>query len=85
MAADTASRKRTFAQVVFGLLSGLPWWIIIVALVGIVVAFSVLTDVRYLDAIYFLFDLPWDRELLAEIPEGNLTVDFLLLLLSSQL
>jgi polar amino acid transport system permease protein len=64
--------KRAFAQGLFELLGAVPWWGVIVAIVGVVVAYSVLTDVRYLDAIAFLLDLPWDKERVAEVPiEGE--------------
>jgi polar amino acid transport system permease protein len=57
---------------VFDFLGHVPWWVVIVAIVGIVVAYSVLSDVQYREAIYFLFDLPWNKELIGEIPvEGD--------------
>ena len=40
-----------------------PWWGIIILIVGVIVAYSVLTSTRYMDAIYFIFDLPWNRQL----------------------
>ncbi|RME48884.1 MAG: hypothetical protein D6796_05690, partial [Caldilineae bacterium] len=40
----------------------IPWWGVIILLVGVVVGFSVLTSTQYLDAIYFIFDLPWNRD-----------------------
>ncbi len=62
-----AQSRRASTEGIYRLLRNLPWWAVIVAIVGIVVVFSVLTDARYLDAIYFVFDLPWDKELVAEI------------------
>lgn len=71
MSSDVQPRRAS-TEGVYRLLRNLPWWAVIIAIVGIVVAFSVLTDARYLDAIYFVFDLPWDKELIAEIPiEGE--------------
>jgi len=71
MSSDVQPRRAS-TEGIYHLLRHLPWWAIIIAIVGIVVAFSVLTDARYLDAIYFVFDLPWDKELIAEIPiEGE--------------
>ena len=62
-----------FLILLFDLLGQIPWWGVIVALVGLVVAFTVLTDARYLDAIYFIFDLPWNKALVGEVPvEGDL-------------
>ncbi len=39
----------------------IPWWGIIILIVGVIVGYSVLTDSRYLDALYFIFDLPWNK------------------------
>lgn len=68
--------RRAATESVYRLLNRIPWWGVIVAIVGIVVGFGVLSSGRYLDAIYFLFDLPWDRELLAEIPVEGETWSF---------
>ncbi|MCS7259463.1 MAG: amino acid ABC transporter permease [Anaerolineae bacterium] len=43
----------------------IPWWGIIVLLVGVVVGFSALTNTRYIDALYFIFDLPWNKTAIA--------------------
>jgi hypothetical protein len=43
----------------------IPWWGIIVIIIGVVAGFSALTDTRYIDALYFLFDLPWDKEVVS--------------------
>lgn len=40
----------------------IPWWGVIIMIIGVIVGFSTLTDARYLDAISFIFDLPWNRE-----------------------
>ncbi len=40
----------------------IPWWGIIVLLVGVIVGYSVLTSTRYIDAIYFIFDMPWNKD-----------------------
>ena len=39
-----------------------PWWGVIILIIGVIVGYSTLTDARYLDAISFIFDLPWNRE-----------------------
>jgi len=44
-----------------------PWWGIIILIVGVIVGYSLLTSVRYLDALYFLFDLPWNKEALGKV------------------
>jgi polar amino acid transport system permease protein len=72
MTTQRDQRRRASSQDLFDLLSAVPWWGVIVAIVGIIVAYSVLTDVRYLDAISFLLDLPWTKEKVTEVPvEGE--------------
>jgi polar amino acid transport system permease protein len=72
MSTAHTERKTASTESVFRLLRTIPWWGLIMAVVGLVVAYSVLSDMRYLDAIYFLFDLPWHKELIEEIPvEGE--------------
>jgi ABC-type amino acid transport system permease subunit len=39
----------------------IPWWGIIILIVGVIVGYSVLTNSYYLDALYFIFDLPWNK------------------------
>jgi polar amino acid transport system permease protein len=40
----------------------IPWWGIIILIVGVLVGYSVLTNSYYLDALYFIFDLPWNKQ-----------------------
>lgn len=40
----------------------IPWWGVIILIIGVIVGYSTLSDARYLDAITFIFDLPWNRE-----------------------
>jgi ABC-type amino acid transport system permease subunit len=40
----------------------IPWWMVIILIVGVIVGYSVLTNSYYLDALYFIFDLPWNKE-----------------------
>jgi polar amino acid transport system permease protein len=40
----------------------LPWWGIIILIVGVIIGYSILDNVRYVDALYFIFDLPWNKE-----------------------
>ena len=68
MTQEQATAKRASTERLFALLRRAPWWAIIIAIIGTIVFFSVLTDARYRDAMYFLFDLPWNKELIAEIP-----------------
>jgi len=44
----------------------LPWWGIITLLVGVFVGYSALTSTRYVDALTFLLDLPWDRDAMSK-------------------
>ena len=69
----TQSRSaRATTESLYAKLRNVPWWGVIVAIVGLVVAISVLSNTSYLEAIYFIFDLPWDRQLLNEGPvEGD--------------
>ncbi|MFN2134254.1 MAG: ABC transporter permease subunit [Anaerolineae bacterium] len=71
---STIQRQSTRAstEAVFSFLRTIPWWGVIIAIVGLIVAYSVLTDVKYREAIYFILDLPWDKALVEEIPlEGE--------------
>jgi polar amino acid transport system permease protein len=44
----------------------LPWWGIITLLVGVFVGYSALTSTRYVDAMTFILDLPWDRDVISK-------------------
>jgi ABC-type amino acid transport system permease subunit len=44
----------------------IPWWGIIVIIVGVFIAYSALTNTRYVDALRFIFDLPWNMEAIAK-------------------
>ncbi len=48
-----------------------PWWGVIILIVGVVVGYSTLTDARYIDAITFIFDLPWNRESISRSVVGD--------------
>jgi ABC-type amino acid transport system permease subunit len=49
----------------------IPWWGLIILIVGVIVGYSVLTSTQYLDAIYFLFDLPWNKQALGQKAEAS--------------
>jgi ABC-type amino acid transport system permease subunit len=49
----------------------IPWWGIIILIVGIIVTYSMLTSTRYIDAIYFIFDLPWNKQALGKVEVGD--------------
>ena len=59
--------RRASTEALFRLLNSIPWWIVIVSIVGLLVAYAVLSDVKYREAISFLFDFPWHKNLMAEI------------------
>ena len=76
MTSEQTQPRRGATHTLFDLLGAIPWWGVIIAIVGLVVAFSVLSDVRYLDAIYFIFDLPWNKALVGEVPVEGETWSF---------
>ena len=49
----------------------IPWWMIIILIVGVLVGFSVLTNAYYLDALYFIFDLPWNKQTVGRSDVGE--------------
>jgi len=72
MSTNQTGTKRASTEAVFALLRTVPWWGVIIGIVGLVVAYSVLADVQYREAITFILDLPWDKALLEQIPlEGE--------------
>lgn len=68
MSTNQTGTKRASTEAIFGFLRLVPWWGVVVAIVGLVVAYSVLTEVEYREAIYFVLDLPWDKALAEEFP-----------------
>ena len=55
-----------------GPLLNLPWWAVIILIVGVLIGFSVLTNVKYIDALEFILDLPWTKE---SLRVGDITED----------
>ena len=45
----------------------IPWWGIIILIVGVIVGYSALTNHYYQDALYFIFDLPWNKDIVKKI------------------
>ncbi len=39
-----------------------PWWAVIVLIVGVLISYSMLTNVKYIDALTFILDMPWHKE-----------------------
>ncbi len=42
----------------------IPWWGVIIMIIGVIAGYSMFTSTRYMDALYFIFDLPWDKQML---------------------
>ncbi len=42
----------------------LPWWAVIILIVGVYIGYIMLTNVKYIEALTFVLDLPWHKETL---------------------
>ena len=49
----------------------IPWWGIIIVIVGVIVGYSVLTNSYYMVALDFIFDLPWNRDTVGKSAVGE--------------
>lgn len=65
---DTRARRRGRTGLALPWES-IPWWGVIILLVGVIVGYSVFTSTRYIDALYFIFDLPWNKQALGRVDE----------------
>ncbi len=45
----------------------LPWWMIIIAIIAVLVFFSIFNNTYYQNAFYFIFDLPWNQDVIQNI------------------
>ncbi len=45
----------------------MPWWVIITAIIAILVFFSIVNNEYYRNAFYFIFDLPWNQDVVQNI------------------
>jgi ABC-type amino acid transport system permease subunit len=61
LAVDAAARRRGRLGMAVPW-ENIPWWGIIILIVGVIVGYSVLTNSYYLDVLYFVFDLPWNKQ-----------------------
>jgi polar amino acid transport system permease protein len=68
---DTAARRRGRMGLAVPW-ENIPWWGIIILIVGVIVGYSVLTSTRYLDALYFIFDLPWNKQVLVKLESKDI-------------
>ncbi len=73
-AADVAVRRRGRMGLAVPW-ENLPWWLIIIIIVGVFVGYSVFTSTRYLDALSFIFDLPWNKQMLNRLEKRDLGAD----------
>ena len=53
----------------------LPWWVIITIIIAIFVFFSIVNNHYYRDAFYFVFDLPWNQDVVQNIQETKIKKD----------
>ncbi len=53
----------------------IPWWGIIILIVGVIVGYSALTNSYYQDALYFIFDLPWNKDIVKKIDVRDIDED----------
>lgn len=49
----------------------IPWWAVIVLIVGVLISYSMLTNVKYMDALTFILDMPWHKAELQSEPIGE--------------
>lgn len=66
MTTTTSKSSKASTEALYRLLAGLPWWIVIILIVGAITGYSVLTRTEYRDVIRFVFGLPWDKEVIAQ-------------------
>lgn len=53
----------------------MPWWAIIVLILGVYVGYSIFANAYYTDAFYFILDLPWNKQVVATVPAGEIAAD----------
>ncbi len=49
----------------------IPWWAVIVLIVGVLISYSMLTNAKYLDALTFILDMPWHKKALQDVEIGE--------------
>ncbi len=45
----------------------MPWWVIITAIIAVLVFFSIVNNDYYRNAFYFIFDLPWNQDVVQNL------------------
>jgi ABC-type amino acid transport system permease subunit len=53
----------------------MPWWVIITAIIAIIVFFSIVNNEYYRSAFYFIFDLPWNQDVIQNISGTKIKKD----------
>ena len=53
----------------------MPWWVIITALIAVLVFFSIVNNEYYRNAFYFIFDLPWNQDVVKNISDRKIGKD----------
>ncbi len=53
----------------------MPWWVIIIAIIAIFVFFAIFQNSYYRNAFYFIFDLPWNQDVIQNIQSTKIKKD----------
>jgi len=53
----------------------LPWWVIITIIFAILIFFSIVNNHYYRDAFYFVFDFPWNQDVVQNIQDKKIGED----------
>ncbi len=53
----------------------MPWWVIIIAIIAILVFFSIFRNEYYQNAFYFIFDFPWNQDVVQNISGKKIDKD----------
>ena len=53
----------------------MPWWVIITAIIAILVFFSIVNNEYYRNAFYFIFDLPWNQNVVQNMSGKKIKKD----------
>ncbi|MCJ7622038.1 MAG: ABC transporter permease subunit [Anaerolineaceae bacterium] len=59
------SSPKAGTEAVYRWLGNVPWWMVIILIVGIITSFAVLSDTTYQEILRFVLGLPWDKDYVA--------------------
>lgn len=62
----TTKSSKAGTEALYRRLADVPWWMVIILIVGTITSYSVLTRTEYQDVIRFVFGLPWNKEVVAK-------------------